>query len=294
MAIASSRAPTDHIRKPVDQNRLVRALARLTATREQRARVARMSLPDDGHGVDAFGLNRDWVALALGLTRGLYDVWFRVESRGHEHIPRSGAAILVANHSGTLPFDALMLWVDVARLTDPPRMVRPIADLFVPRLPLLSTLFARAGAIGGSRGNLEHLLDRGELVAIFPEGTPGIGKPFRERYTLKPFRPGHAELALRHGVPLVPVGIVGAEEQMPQLARLEARLFGAPYLPIPLTPFPLPVRYHLRYGSPVALGDLDAARASEPEVLEEATGRVEEAVRALVEAGLAERKGIFR
>ena len=272
----------------------MRRLASLLATRDQRARVARMALPDDGHGVDAFGLSREWVSLGLGLTRGLYDAWFRVASAGHEHIPAEGAAILVANHGGTLPFDAMMLWADVARHTDPPRLLRPVADLFVPRLPVVSTLFAPAGAIGGSRGNLEHLLARGEIVAIFPEGTPGIGKPFRERYILKPFRPGHAELALRHRVPVVPVGIVGPEEQMPQLARIEARLFGAPYLPVPLTPLPLPVRYHLRYGPPVALDDLDAARASEPAVLEEATARVETAVRDLVEATLAARKGLFR
>jgi 1-acyl-sn-glycerol-3-phosphate acyltransferase len=265
--------------------------------RRQRDRAERIPLRDAGHGYDVFGANRDWIAFGLGITRGMYDLWFRVESQGHENLPASGAAILAANHSGTLPFDATMIWADVVRKSDPPRVVRFVADYFVPNLPFVSTLYTRTGAVGGSRDNLARLLEAGELVGVFPEGTPGIGKHFRDRYELQSWRPGHAELALKHRVPVIPVGVVGAEEQMPQVAKipLGARMFGAPYLPVTLTPLPLPVRYHIRYGAPLNLHErFDPERAAEPEVGRQAAEVVADQVRQLVARGLRERKGIFR
>jgi len=278
-------------------NGWVRAVARWTVPAALRERVEQLALQDAGHGYDAFGANRDWVALGLAITQGLYDLWFRVDSRGHEHIPGEGSALLVANHSGTLPFDATMLWADVVRHSQPPRVARFVADHFVPNLPFVSTLYTRTGAVGGSRENLTHLLEQGELVAVFPEGTPGIGKHFRDRYQLQTWRPGHAELALATRTPVIPVGIVGAEEQMPQVGRipLGSRMFGAPYLPVALTPFPLPVHYHIRYGSPLLLHErFDPDHACQPEVARQAAEVVADAVRELIALGLSERKGVFR
>lgn len=275
----------------------VHTLATLIAPRWQRERSERMLIRDLGHGVDEFGVSREWVALGLGMMRGLYDGWFRVESRGHEHIPAKGGAIIAANHSGTLPFDAMMLWTDIARRSDPPRLARIVADHFVPNLPFINKLYARTGAVGGSRANITQLLERGELVGVFPEGTPGIGKHFRDRYRLATWRVGHVELALKHRVPVVPVGIVGAEEQMPQIARipLGSKLFGAPYVPVALTPFPLPVRYHLRYGPPIVLHErLDSERCSDPDVLGRGAAMVASAVQDLLDRGLRERRGVFR
>lgn len=253
-------------------------------------------MPDAGHGFDAFGLNRQWVDFGVGLMRGMYDYWFRVKSYGHAHIPASGPVIVAANHSGTLPFDAMMLWADIVQKSEPLRVPRIVADHFVPNLPFVSTLFSRTGAVGGSRGNMQRLLKRGELVGVFPEGTPGIGKSFWERYQLQPWRVGHVELALKCRAPVVPVGIVGAEEQMPQLGKLPvgSKLFGAPYLPITLTPLPLPVRYHIRYGEPLRLHErFDPAYAAEPEVLAEGAELVAAEVRRLLDEGLRERRGVF-
>lgn len=251
---------------------------------------------DAGHGYDPFGLHPAYVAMGLGITRFFYERYFRVESQGAEHIPVEGGAILAANHSGTLPIDGMMLWTDVVRHTEPARVPRAVADYFVPMLPIVGTLFARAGVVAGSRGNVRKLLEAGNLMMIFPEGVPGIGKNFKDRYRLQPFRVGHAELAIRHRVPVVPVGIVGAEEQMPQIARIEGvSLFGVPYLPITLSPVPLPVRYHLRYGEPIALHrDYRRSQADDPEVVEEAARRVQVAVQALVNQGLREREGVFK
>jgi 1-acyl-sn-glycerol-3-phosphate acyltransferase len=259
-------------------------------------RIDALRHDDRGHGYDRFGMHRDWVALAAALTRSLYEHWFRVTAIGVEHIPRSGPAILAANHSGTLPFDAMMIWADVLRHTDPPRAPRAVLDHFVTKLPFFSTVFTRAGAVGGSRGNLHALLDDGELILLFPEGVPGIGKDFRERYRLQLWRVGHAELAIHHGAPIVPVAVVGAEEQMPQIARLKTPLFGAPYLPIALTPFPLPVHYRIYYGEPIPVAErYHPGESDVPAAVEELAQEVCDRVRALLELGLASRgEAIFR
>lgn len=250
-------------------------------------------LHDGGHGYDIFGANPAWVRRASGAASLLYDYWFRVISTGAEHIPDAGPAILAANHSGTLPFDAAMLWADVLRRKN--RLLRPIADHFVLSLPFVGTLSTRAGAVNGTRENVRRLLEDGELLLVFPEGTPGIAKSFRRRYRLCAFRVGHAEFAIRHRVPVIPAAVVGAEEQMPQIARLSIHPFGAPHVPICATPFPLPVRYHVRYGAPVRLhDDYRPESADNPEVLDEAAGRVKAAVRALLREELRMRRGVFR
>lgn len=274
--------------------RLVRRVVRTLGNPEVADRRARFRYQDAGHGYDPFGLHPDWVAFADLLTSPVYDRWFRVLTYGAEHLPLSGPAILAANHSGTLPFDGAMIWASVYRHTSPPRAPRPIADYFVPSLPWIGSTFARTGTVGGSRGNARALLQAGELLLLFPEGTPGIGKRFRERYTLQDWRPGHCELAIRHRAVLVPTAVVGAEEQMPQIARLPG-LGLVPYLPIPATPFPLPVRYHIHYGEPFRFFDeFDPSDADDPDVVRACAVRVKAAVQDLLDQGLAQRDGVFR
>lgn len=261
----------------------------------QLAHLRPVTLRDAGHGYDVFGQERAHVALGLALVEPLHRLWFRVQAYGVEHVPAAGRAILASNHSGTLPFDAVMLWADV--LLRRQRVPRPVADYFVSGLPFISTLFARAGVVAGTQGNLRVLMEAEELVMIFPEGVPGIGKPFRERYHLQEWRVGHAELALRYRAPVVPVAVIGAEEQMPQVARIEALgpLVGAPYLPVPATLLPLPVRYHLHYGEPLRLHEGHRPEdADDPEVVHRASERVREAVQDLIERGLRQRRGVFR
>jgi 1-acyl-sn-glycerol-3-phosphate acyltransferase len=274
---------------------IAKALSRLGG-RAVRDRADHLAFADAGHGYDRFGMHPDFVAVGDALAGPLYDHYFRVKSYGAEHIPAVGPAILAGNHSGTLPLDGAMLFLDVLRHTHPPRVARPVADYFVLALPVISTFFARSGVVGGSRGNARALLEAGELLMIFPEGVPGIGKPFSERYQLQEWTKGHCELAIRHGAPIVPVGIVGAEEQMPQLARLRApKGSPLPYIPIPLTLIPFPVRYHIHYGAPIPVHeDYTPDQADDPSVVSEAAARVKAAVQALLDQGLSDRKGIFR
>jgi len=258
------------------------------------ARVAiEAAFHDEGYGYDVFGLHPPTLARVLALGAPLYDRYFRVSSSGIEHIPSDGPVILVANHAGALPLDAAMLCFDVLRRTEPPRIPRAIADRFVPRVPLVGTLLSRCGAVRGTPLNVARLLARGELIAIWPEGTTGPAKRFRDRYRLQAWRVGFAELAIRYQAPIVPVSILGAEESWPVAGRLGVRWFGAPYLPFPAWPLPLPAHYHLRYGAPIYLRHR-AGEADEPAAVAAAAARVRDVLARQLEDMRAARRGIFR
>lgn len=250
---------------------------------------------DEGYGYDIFGLHPPTLERMIAYGAPLYDRYFRVCSHGIEHVPTTGPAILVANHGGVLPVDAAMLCFDVLRKLEPPRIPRALTDHFVPKLPIVSTLFARCGVVSGTRANAACLLDRGELVAIFPEGVSGPAKRFRDRYQIQTWHVGFVELAIRHRAPIVPVAIVGAEESWPLATKLGLRMFGSPYLPIPAWPIPLPTRYRIQYGAPIELAvDHVIADADDPGIVVAAATRV----RAIIERQIADlraiRRGVFQ
>ena len=268
---------------------VVEALLRSLPAGERR-RFENIRFRDAGYGWDVFGMSPRAVAAAAALGAPAYESWFRVRSHGIEQLPAHGAAILAANHGGLLPIDGALVVLDVLRRTDPPRVLRAIGDLFIPFLPAVGTLFARAGVVNGTAANFARLLADGELVLVFPEGAPGIGKGWRRRYQLADWRVGHVELAIRHRVPVIPVGIIGAEEAWPALTRLEVRPFGAPFLPVPALPLPLPVRHDLHYGAPIALFErFRPADADDPAVLAAAADLVKQAVADLIGHGRAAR-----
>ncbi|TNE85402.1 MAG: acyltransferase family protein [Deltaproteobacteria bacterium] len=268
-------------------------LSRLLLPKRLHPVAERVKLKDEGHGIDLFGLDRAGITRGLAVSWWLYEHYFRVESHGIEHVPSDGAAVLAANHSGTLPLDAMMLAHDLMRNRQRP--VRIAMDYFVPGLPWINLLFTRAGGFSGTRGNFHALLDAGELVLAFPEGTVGIGKPFSQRYQLQTWRQGHVELAIEHQVPVVPIAVIGAEEQWPQIARIDGlESLGIPYLPIPATPMPLPVKYHLYYGEPIDIPSMfDASQVHDAAAVAEGAEMVRNAVERLIEHGLSERQGVF-
>ncbi len=245
---------------------------------------------DEGYGFDVFGLHPPSLERAAQVAAPFYDRYFRVESRGAEWVPAFGPGIVIANHGGALPVDAAMLSLDILRHT--PRIPRPIADHFVPRLPLVSTLFARVGMVSGTSANVRRLLERDELVTIFPEGVSGPAKPFGLRYELQRWHVGFAEHAIRHRAPIIPAAIIGAEESWPVVAKLRSlRAFGSPYLPIPASPVPLPARYLIRYGEAI---HVDHGDADDPEQVAQLAERARLEVARLIQAALAERRGVFR
>jgi len=258
------------------------------------ARLEKLTPPKNEYGVDPYGFDADFLTSAIAPLLWLYRRWFRVETHGIDNVPAEGRVLLVANHSGQLPFDAAM--IDLALLIDrdPPRAARALVDTWVPTLPFVSTYMARCGQIVGTPENCRRLLAADECLLVFPEGTRGLGKPFKERYRLQDFGLGFMRMALESDAPIVPIGVVGAEEQAPQVLDVKplAKLLGFPYLPITLTllPLPLPVRYHLHFGEPMRFtGSPD----DEDAVLEEKVAKVKSAVAGLLARGLEQRQHVF-
>ncbi len=198
----------------------------------------------------------------MPLFRPLYRTWFRVQMRGLENVPGTGAALVVANHSGVLPFDALMLQTGLFDEHPQHRNLRVLSADLVYELPVLSDLARRSGHIRADPEQADRALAHGELVGVFPEGFKGTGKPFRERYRLQRFgRGGFATTARRAGVPIIPCAIVGAEEIYPMIGNSQsvARLLKLPYFPLtPLFPWlgpvgavPLPSNWIIEFCPPV-------------------------------------------
>jgi 1-acyl-sn-glycerol-3-phosphate acyltransferase len=220
----------------------------------------------DGERVDEFGFDPDFTARVLmPLARFFYQRWFRVQIRGLEHIPAEGPALVVANHSGTLPMDAVMLQAGLHDEHPASRNLRLLGADLVYEIPLLSALARKGGHIRAAPANAQALLRAGELVGVFPEGFKGIGKPFADRYQLRRFgRGGFAATAIRASVPLIPCAIIGAEEIYPMIgnAKKVAELLRLPYFPItPLFPWlgpvgmvPLPSRWIIEFCPPVPTG----------------------------------------
>ena len=213
--------------------------------------------------VDESGFDPELMTTVLmPLFRPLYRTWFRVRMRGVENVPASGAALVVANHSGVLPLDAIMLQIGIFDEHPQHRNLRLLSADLVYEVPVLSSMARRSGHIRADRGEAQRQLAAGELVGVFPEGFKGVGKPFGQRYQLQRFgRGGFAKLARQAGVPIIPCAIVGAEEIYPMIGNVSplARLLGLPYFPVtPLFPWlgaigavPLPSNWIIEFCPPV-------------------------------------------
>lgn len=216
--------------------------------------------PLNSAGFDPWGLDPKTLKRAVALGFWFYRNYFRVVPHGLEHIPK-GRVMLVANHSGQLPFDAMM--IAMALLVDaiPARVPRGMVDYWVPSLPFISDLFARSGAVVGSPLNCLDLLQADQCVMVFPEGTRGLGKPFSKRYQLQSFGTGFMRLAIEARAPIIPVAVIGAEELYPGTLNIKplAKLLGMPYFPVPpllallgpLGALPLPTQISIRFGAPL-------------------------------------------
>ncbi|WP_370064450.1 lysophospholipid acyltransferase family protein [Mycobacterium sp. MAA66] len=255
--------------------------------------------------VDEFGfdphLNN---AVILPLLRTLFNAWFRVEVSGIENLPTEGAALVVANHAGVLPFDGLMTSVAVHDKHPTHRDLRLLAADMVFDMPMLGQVARKAGHTMACTSDAHRLLAAGELTAVFPEGYKGLGKPFRDRYKLQRFgRGGFVSAALRAGAPIVPCSIVGSEEIYPKIAdiKLLARLFGLPYFPVtplfpaagPLGLIPLPSKWYIQFGEPISTADYEDGSADDPMVTFELTDQVRATIQQTLYQLLANRRGTF-
>jgi 1-acyl-sn-glycerol-3-phosphate acyltransferase len=262
---------------------------------EFRERTRALAVRQNEYGFDPFGFSRDHLRYAYVLARFLYKSYFRAETRGLEHVPQ-GRVLLVANHSGQLPFDAVAIATAMLTVADPPRIVRTMVEKFVPTVPFASYLFTRWGQITGTPENCRRLLEAEEAILVFPEGARGISKPFSKRYQLQQFGLGFMRLALQTQTPIVPVCVIGAEEQAPAVnLKPLARLLGAPAFPVmPFPPFlpivPLPAKYRIQIGEALRFtGDPD----DDDDVVEEHVRAVKNSIQSMIQLGLKERRHVF-
>jgi 1-acyl-sn-glycerol-3-phosphate acyltransferase len=255
--------------------------------------------------VDEFGFDPDLTEHVLATAlRPVYERWFRVETRGMENLPDDGSALVVANHSGTIPLDAAMTTLAIYDHHPAHRHLRMLGADLVFQLPFLAPLARKAGNTLACQADAERLLSTGQLVGVWPEGFKGIGKPYSERYKLQRFgRGGFVSAALRTGAPIIPCSVVGAEEIYPMIGNLKtlARLFGLPYLPVtptfpllgPLGLVPLPSKWIIEFGEPVETASYGAAAADDPMTVFNLTDQVRETIQGTLYKLLMQRRSVF-
>jgi 1-acyl-sn-glycerol-3-phosphate acyltransferase len=255
--------------------------------------------------VDDFGFDPDLTEhVLLAAVRPLYEKYFRVEARGLENIPSAGGALVVANHSGTIPLDAMMTQLAIFDHHPAQRHLRMLGADLVFKSPVIAPLARKGGSTLACNEDAERLMSSGELAGVWPEGFKGIGKPYSERYKLQRFgRGGFVSAALRSGVPIIPCSIVGAEEIYPIVGNVKilARLLGFPYVPV--TPFfpllgpvgllPLPSKWIIEFGEPIATDELGPGAAEDPMLVFNLTDQVREVIQQTLYKLLLARRSVF-
>jgi 1-acyl-sn-glycerol-3-phosphate acyltransferase len=271
-------------------------------SREQVQRIVRRMEGD--YPEDEWGFDPEFVELVEPFVGFLYDRWWRVKVEGVHNVPAHGRALLVANHAGILPWDATMIGMALMREHPLPRNPRFMVLDWAFDLPWISIFVRRMGGVVASPYNALRLLDQDELVAVFPEGVKGAGKPFGERYRLKRFgRGGFVEIALRAGAPIVPVAVVGSEEIYPKLGEIPAiaRVIGAPYFPVtptfpwlgPLGAVPLPSKWRIEFCAPIETASYGAEAAGDRATVLELAERTRDAVQRALFSNLIRRGQAF-
>jgi 1-acyl-sn-glycerol-3-phosphate acyltransferase len=263
------------------------------------SRLRRIPTHLNAYGYDAFGFNPDAARRALVITALLYRYWFRVETHGIDRLPQ-GRMLLIANHAGQIAIDAGMIGAAMVLEAEPPRIIRGMGEYWLPTVPWLNIAMVRTGSVVGTRKNCVDLLETDECVIAFPEGVRGMNKLIWERYQLQEFGYGFMRLALETHSPIVPIAVVGSEEQAPAIANLRGlgQLLGMPAFPVtltwpwlgPLGLIPLPVKYHIHFGEPMRF---EGNPNDEDEVIAEKVEQVKERIAVMLADGLAARRSLF-
>lgn len=290
-AFPLARASADAVRAAFDDF-TIRLLGR-----DFEDRLRRVPMPMAAGGVDPFGLDPSWAKYAVGVAAFFHRFYFRTSVFGIDNMPH-GRMLLVSNHSGQIPIDAMLIGAAMFLDAEPPRIIRSMVEKWTQSLPFVGTVFSRVGQVVGVPENARRLLELGEAITVFPEGARGISKPFSERYKLSEFGLGFMRLALETGTPIVPVSVIGAEEQYISFGNMErvARALSMPSFPVipqwlvPGGQMPLPTKYRIYFGEPMFFeGDPDDDDA----VIEEKVARVKGTIQSMLNRGLKERKSIF-
>ena len=260
-------------------------------------RLARVPLNLTATGVDEFGMDPAWTKYALASVAVLHRKYFRTEVIGASHVPPE-RVLLISNHSGQVPIDGALIGASLFMDVEPPRFMRAMVEKWTQTLPFVSLLFSRVGQVVGVPENAKRLLENDEALLVFPEGARGISKTFDKRYQLCDFGLGFMRLAIETNTPIVPVAVIGGEEQYVSVGNFDrlAKVMGAPSLPIlpqlllPFGALPLPTKYRIYFGEPMRFGgDPDDDDA----IIEEKVFVVKATIQSMINRGLKARKSIF-
>jgi 1-acyl-sn-glycerol-3-phosphate acyltransferase len=297
--------------KPGDDSAAKRAATepeptdRSTTTRPPAAAPTATGLDDPRMSdVDEWGRSEQLRELLRRIYNPVYDHWFRVEWEGFEKIPKEGGALIVANHAGAIPADAPSIMHGIER--DLGRPVYGLADEIFKRVPVVNVGWSRLGGVQAHPDNAYRLLrDQQQLVMVFPEGTKGTGKTYSERYQLRRFgRGGFVQIAMRSGVPIIPMSVIGNEETMPILFKLPtlARALRVPYFPVTanmlaLGPLglvvPFPAKMRIRVLDPVTFDvPPDRPRYSRSRVMD-ASEQIRQTIQDSLHDMLRKRRGVW-
>jgi 1-acyl-sn-glycerol-3-phosphate acyltransferase len=248
---------------------------------------------------DAWGFHPEMAKYGLTLAAWLYRYYWRAEVFGIEKVP-TGRVLLIANHSGQLPIDGVLIGVAMLMEAEPPRLARAMIERWFGTLPILSTFASRHGQMLGDPKNCIKMLENDECVLVFPEGVKGAGKVWYDRYQLMDFGLGFMRLALKTNTPIVPIGVIGGEEQAPSLynSKTLSKLFGMPYFPItPTFPWlgllgtvPYPTKYRIYFGDPL---EFEGDPNDTDEEIQKKVDVVKSKIYKNIRYGLAQRKNIF-
>jgi 1-acyl-sn-glycerol-3-phosphate acyltransferase len=284
-------------REVLDMNRIMEVVQFLYQQRE----LARRG---PNYAVDDFGFDPQWTESFLIAFKVLYRDYWRVETTGVENVPASGRALLVANHAGVLPWDGTMIKTAVFVEHPHPRHVRALVASQFMGMPVMSWFLRRTGQAVGHPDDTRRLLERNELVLVFPEGTRGTGKSFKDRYRLRRFgRGGFVATAIRARAPIIPISVVGSEEIYPMLGDLGpvAKLFGLPYFPVtpfwpwlgPLGMIPLPSKWRIQFHPPVDVAGLPLNGAEDQHLVMGLADEVRSTIQRGIYDNLKLRRGVF-
>jgi 1-acyl-sn-glycerol-3-phosphate acyltransferase len=271
---------------------------------ELRLRVPSLWMAERSGAVDDFGLDEQTLRHARPVLEYLRNHYWRVDVAGIEQLPTESPVLLVANRSGILPYDGLMVSHLVADSLSEARRPRFLVADWLITLPFVQPYLARLGGVRACRENADRLLRTGRSVVAFPEGLKGAGKVFRQRYRLKRFgRGGVVRVAIEVGIPLVPVAVIGAEEAHPVLFKMEtlARSVGAPFIPVtptfpllgPLGLIPLPSKWSIRFGAPIETEHLGASEARDELLVSRMTEELRSEIQTMVDADLHARESVW-
>jgi 1-acyl-sn-glycerol-3-phosphate acyltransferase/nucleoside-diphosphate-sugar epimerase len=264
--------------------------------------VSNFETHDFSHRFDDFGMDKAYIdSYGRTLFRFLADWYWRIETAGFEHIPRQGRGVLAGLHRGFMPFDGVMALHLIA--TQVGRYPRFLIHPGLVKFPFLANFMTKLGGIIACQKNAAYVLEREDLLGVFPEGIRGAFIRYSRAYQVQDFhRDAFVKIALRHRAPIIPFVTVGSAEIFPILGEIKSRWWSKytewPSLPItptfPLVPLPLPSKWHMRFLPALHVErDYPPSAAENPAVVRAISRTVKHRMQEAIDEMLQRRRSVF-